>query len=433
MEFKRKWLQYVTVLLAMAVSLSGCGSGGSDGESRSRWQSDIRYFEEKLEATHPNLYWDISQAQYHEQIDQLYDASPDMQDYEIILELARIATMMAGYRDDHTSVWFRERQDGSFHHFPIKFKWFSDGVFAVKADSAYAAVLGKKLVRIEDTPIDDVVSALSDYISHCNDMWLKARASKYLRVSELLYVLGIIETRTSAVFCFEDDSGNAFDVEIEAILNIGVPGGITLPDPEPEDVLPLYMQNSEQNYWFTYLADDRVVYVAYNACENMPDQSFEEFTADLSAFVDIHETDKLVLDLRNNMGGNSEIIRPLQDVWAAYPYLDTKDRFYIAIGKYTFSSAMLNAVTLQYMTNGSLIGEPTGGRPPNGVYGDIVTFSLPNSGLMVTCSTQYFNYLGEDDPALSVAPDIQVPIASQDYFSRHDPVMEYILNNPLNE
>lgn len=432
MEFNCKWLRY-TIVLVVIGSLFGCGSGGSDGSGhkvQSRWQADIGYFAAKLEATHPNLFWKISRAKYHEQIDQLYVATPDMQDYEIILELARIATMMAGPRDDHTSVWFWGKQDASFHYFPFQVKWFSDGAFAVKADGACAGVLGNQLVRIDDTPIDDVVSALSDYISHCNDKWLEARAPEFLMVSELLYVLGITENRTSAVFSFEDESGTEFDMEIAAVLISDLTMKITLPDPEPEDALPLYMQNSEQNYWFTYLADNRVVYVAYNDCENRPDQRFEQFTGDLFAFIDTHETDKLVLDLRNNMGGDTEIIRPFLETLVTYPDLNTKDRFYIAIGKYTFSAAVDNAVYLQYVTNGCFIGEPTGGRPPNGVFGDIAVFSLPNSGLLVACSTQYFDILIDDEPDLSFLPDIQVPTASQDYLDRRDPVMDYILSHP---
>ena len=52
---------------------------------------------------------------------------------------------------------------------------------------------------------------------------------------------------------------------------------------------------------------------------------------------------------------------------------------------------MMNAVHLEQETQVLTVGEPTGGKPNN--FGEIKTFSLPNSGLTVRYSTKYIQDL----------------------------------------
>jgi hypothetical protein len=69
------------------------------------------------------------------------------------------------------------------------------------------------------------------------------------------------------------------------------------------------------------------------------------------------------------------------------------------------------------------VGEPTGGSPNS--YGDVAPARLPNSQLVVNCSTRYFSF--PQYPPGSMMPDVVVPLSSADYFARHDTFIAAVL------
>ena len=101
-----------------------------------------------------------------------------------------------------------------------------------------------------------------------------------------------------------------------------------------------------------------------------------------------------------------------------------RGHFFVIVGRRTFSSAVLNAITLKGSSEALFFGEPTGGKPNS--YGEIQTISLPRSGLAATCSTKLFEVVEGDPPAFN--PDITVQISSADYLAGRDAVLEEILN-----
>ncbi|MEZ6164493.1 MAG: hypothetical protein R3B67_08670 [Phycisphaerales bacterium] len=70
-----------------------------------------------------------------------------------------------------------------------------------------------------------------------------------------------------------------------------------------------------------------------------------------------------------------------------------------------------------------LIGEPTGGKPNH--FGQLGSFTLPNSGLRISHSTRWFQKV-EGDPD-SVHPDVLTPWRSEALFGGRDEVLEAAL------
>jgi uncharacterized protein (TIGR03437 family) len=107
-------------------------------------------------------------------------------------------------------------------------------------------------------------------------------------------------------------------------------------------------------------------------------------------------------------------------------------RFYGIIDKGTFSSGLLNAMSLKQPLPPELaaaavtvVGEGAGGQPAG--YGEIVGFTLPGSRLNGHYSTRFFESPSYIPNLPSFFPDIAVPNRSTDYFARHDPAMALIL------
>ena len=154
----------------------------------------------------------------------------------------------------------------------------------------------------------------------------------------------------------------------------------------------------------------------------MPTKSFADLVKEIIEFIPSHNVSKFVVDLRNNGGGNSSVIEPLSFLQSSS--LNKIGKLFVIIGRNTFSSALLNAISFKQNSNCLLIGEPTGGKPNS--YGEVLYFTLPNSGLITTYTTKYFTTMSGDPEALF--PDYKVDISFNDYINCKDPVMEFIKN-----
>ena len=94
------------------------------------------------------------------------------------------------------------------------------------------------------------------------------------------------------------------------------------------------------------------------------------------------------------------------------------------IGENTFSSAILNAVSLKDDARFTLVGTPTGGSINH--YGEIKSFTLPESKWEVYYSTKYFKMSRKYDGP--IRPDVTVTRTIEDYVSGRDAEMEYCLS-----
>src|SRR5262249_26093142 len=145
------------------------------------------------------------------------------------------------------------------------------------------------------------------------------------------------------------------------------------------DTTALYQRDSSLNYWFQYLSESQTLYVKYNRCVDASNLMFSSFAAKLLAFIDVNPVGRIVIDLRNNSGGNSSLVQPLVDgliqrVLSGQIRMDTPA--FVIIGRETFSSGLINAI--QFQSSGAkVVGEPSGGKP--NAYGEVKSFSLPRS------------------------------------------------------
>jgi C-terminal processing protease CtpA/Prc len=140
---------------------------------------------------------------------------------------------------------------------------------------------------------------------------------------------------------------------------------------------------------------------------------FDQVMAAISA----DPTAKVVIDLRHNPGGNSALLEPLIARLSGL-----RGRLYTVIGRKTFSSAILNALSLARI-GATLIGEPAAGKPSH--HGEVKTFPLPRSGLIVMYSTKYFR--NPDHETDSLLPEIPVELSYADWAAGRDPVLGAIL------
>ena len=384
-----------------------------------KWVEDINFLSSELPQKHKNLFFQKNKEDFFNEIASLKMSIDSLSDYEIKLQIAKI---VASIRDAHTSVPLNITI-----LLPIELYWFSDGLYVTATLPQYKEILYCKITKVNKLEIEEVIISLSSIISYENETYLKSQLPKYFPAIELLYDLGLVNDIDILELTFEDENKKTRTLELKSLplRDWREKHSLINNDLVHSNNLPLYRKNSSKNYWFEYIDVASIVYFKYNACRDMLPIDMFTFCKNLLQFIEEHDVEKLIIDLRNNFGGNSSLLTPFIEDIKNCDKINKIGKLFVIIGRETFSSALLNAFFFKKNTSAIFLGEPTGGKP--NCYGELKRFTLKNSGLTVCYSTQYYKII-EDDTLPSLLPDVNIALTIQDYVNNQDPCFEYIIN-----
>lgn len=429
------WARRLPLVLILTLSLHRAEAQAARDQARLQ---DLNFVSTQLPKLHVNFFFQLDPAAYSNAVSALQAQIPTLTDAQFYVSLAQLAAM-AG--DAHTYIAL----DGSaaagagFQTFPLNFLWLDDGIIVTGAAAEYSQAIGSRLVQIGETPIDKVVSLLATVIPSENPQWLHYRVQSYLRGQQILEGLGILPQSASSALTFQDLAGHQFTLQVSPATETLI--FAPLPSQGP---LSLYLTsnanllNTGRSYSFTYAAASRLLYVRYLRCQNDSANPFPAFAASVLQTLDSNPVDTFVLDLRDNTGGDSNVINPLFNglFQRAAPLLANPNfRAYEAINKGTFSSGLDDAMALKsdalqadrqnpglgIASRFVVIGEPTGGKPAH--FGSVTGFALPSSRLSGQYSTAYYSAPVGIPDGPSFNPDVAVTVRSTDFFARMDPVV----------
>ncbi len=381
-----------------------------NGASQSAWRDDLHLMYEKMKT---------AQA-----VTQLEADIPYLTDEQIKVGLMQIVALV----DGHTQIGIFQ-QALQFHLYGLRLYNFNDGIYIVDAQPSYQEAIGKKLVAVGSTDIENLTKQVSTVAQHDNDMMLKLTTAFYMVVPEVLHAMNIVEDVDQPKFVVEDKTGERFTfnpvpLTLDEYLKWSNGTFITLP-PDP-DVLYLQHQYDEA-FWYTYLADSKTLYIQYNEVVRAATsgKTMQQFADELDAFVKTAPIDRTVVDLRHNTGGDNHFYPPLLDLLRNNMVINRPDKLYIIIGRMTLSAAVNFATELEQSVHPIFVGEPTG-APPN-LYADARPLILQHSKMQVDISSQFIQKSTANDHRLAIEPTIPVQLSSTDYFNGRDPALEAIL------
>lgn len=383
-----------------------------------KWTEDLEQLALELPQGHKNLFFNMNKDDFQKQIQNLNNNIDNYDDCMISVDIAAIA---ASARDAHTTAIMPITR-----FIPFEFYWFPEGIYIITCFGEAADAVNCKVTHLNGIPIEEVIQRVELIVSHENDAFLKAQLPKYLQAVEVLYGLEVIDEFDHVELSLETVGGEVLDITVptygykefksKTIKNVNVSG----------TNLPLYRRNKDKNYWRYFIAESNTLYFNYNSCREMQDVSVESFSMDLIEFINQEDVRRLVIDLRNNLGGNSTLLEPFIKDLSKCEKLNRIGGIFVILGRETFSSALLNAYALKNKTKAIFIGEATGGKP--NCYGEVKFFNLKNSKLQIRYSTEYYK-LVEDDEQQSFFPDVITEVTIKDYFDNRDPCMDYALSD----
>ncbi|HWT73778.1 MAG TPA: S41 family peptidase [Mobilitalea sp.] len=414
---KKKWLKVLVGIVLTILILCGAGytawklaldpyretvnynmvSKDLDTElTKEQAQEDLEYLFTHLKNYHPAYVdgskelTDAVEKQYKQEVSQLGDTVTVLQMWQACTRIT--ATM----HDGHTGVYEYTFQ-----------KKYLDGNPNELAD--------KEIISINGVAIEDLYKTFCSQFSYELDSYADYEFHNLIALEEYLRFLGINTTDGVDITYLQNDTENTVHYTFKSMS---------------EETQP---KNSTDYKFVTYSIDEATNSAMFTltAC----DYNDEYLTILEEFFTKVKEAKigNIIVDLRNNGGGNSMVVNAFLsylniDSYQSY-YGDVRfgpilwksksgivknekqekvfdGRLYVLTSSQTFSSANMFAVMVSDNKIGTIVGEITGNMPSS--YGDVLSFRMPNSRLYIGVSGKVFHRPDSSLDSEPLIPDVQV-------------------------
>lgn len=380
------------------------------------------------------------------------DAAADMTDAQFYLAIAEAVALAD---NGHTNISYRP-QYTEFNSIGARLHALSDGIYIVSAAPDKSQTLGRRVVAVEDKPIDTLRAELGKYRGG-SETWRTLYSTLIIESPELLEASGNAKSSDKIELTIESETGDLERVQFE---------GLSLEDPEnaprrrawkalvpgeasagfegwshilggEASLVPRYLTNPSE--LLSYELGGNGLYIRALPGFKAGDQSIK---AAYKSMLEGHpdgSLDYLVVDFRLHDGG--DYTKSMAFAKAAPKAVKEDGDVYIITGPNTFSAAIVTTAMLKYYSGdrGIIIGEQMGDRER--FWAERGTdFQLPNSGYHINYATGYHDWengcKGErycftmneihEVPAGSLSPEIDIPQDFGSYQRGEDVVMNWI-------
>jgi hypothetical protein len=383
------------------------------------WIEDIKAYKANLEKHHIDLYHKISKVEFEQELKTIQSNLNSKTDIDVIIDLMRLTQKIG---DGHTAFSLRGFKT---HLFPIEIDKIGEQWRIVKTTDKHKNLLGKTLIAIDGRTmkhIENEISKVAQYIE--NKQSKTIRAAQYAMISELLHGLHLTNNALSATFTFSDKNKKKTEVRLEAINSKDYYDNVefkTLEIAIPEIEKPNALQHDF--LWFSPIKTTDAIYIKFESYPSF--EEMEKFGASVLNHINTNNSKQIVIDLRNNGGGNFFIGTFLAYYLNLADSIDWKSGVYVLTDKVTFSAGTSNASQFRQILNAKIVGEPTGSNPTG--YQDMGQFKLPNSGMTITYSKRLFRF--QEKVTQGIQPDVFIAYDWQSYSKGIDNMMQWVIND----
>ncbi|MFM9911401.1 MAG: S41 family peptidase [Chitinophagaceae bacterium] len=404
-------------------------------------REDFRFFRSKLENKHPNLYQYTSKEILNLYFDSLYtsiNAPMNERSFYTILTL-----LNAKIKDGHTmqlpgasAINYHVKNDG---YFPFYVTIVSNRLFVNMNCTADSTILdGDEIISINEKQTKNILDYLlerqiHDGVNQTYPVWILTNYFKE-------YYSFSFGNPTTFSLIVKNSNGEEKRTTVGALSkdSIRFYRQANYTHKIPVAAKGISMDINSQTGIATVMIrsfDKEILKSTYK-------QQYNEVLREIFKEIEEKQVKELILDLRNNQGGDwapgtlllsylireplkflensiqSKIINPKPNSY--------KNNLYVLINGGSFSITGIIASYLELTKRGVLIGEEAGGNKTL-LSGEPVSFTLPNTKIECQSSTQKFIIRNGKDDGHGVLPEFCVVADRKSILSNSDPVMEKVL------
>ncbi len=216
------------------------------------------------------------------------------------------------------------------------------------------------MLKINDFTVEELIKKIKKSLPCSNEAWLKAKTEEFLSDLNIINEL-----------CLSYNDTSIFTIEIK-----GKQKDYVL---SPNKEIKL---EEDKNYEITLL--DKVIKISYSKCVPPKTGSVIDFVNNVKQISKQNNITNFIIDIRGNTGGDNTIIYPLLDFLKGpnFNVITLTDKNVFSSGRF----ALIDLINIGSRTFGEEIGTSLN------CFGNVKTFNLPNTNLIITYSTKYFDY-----------------------------------------
>ncbi|MCD8101162.1 MAG: S41 family peptidase [Alistipes sp.] len=419
------------IALSLAFTFSTAYPSGPERQDISRLQAiaDIDSMTAYIRGTHPDMFAHCPEEVYNATADRVKASLPDSMDIAELYKHIGILPPLLG--DGHTSIYSGDvfKVFDGIPVFPLFMKFdLTDGSF-------YLPHSHKRVVSVNGHDAEEIAARMKTYASGESDAFRLQRVElEFPALMHLLYPAG------EYTIAYVDEDALTDQIEYMTVDAAPVDLGKDYP----------FALSAEAPYSYSFMDDISTCVLDFRKFNGL--EKFSELIREMFTEMERRGTENLIIDLRRNGGGNSELGDELFQYISPCPFLQYggmtvrvsrylreafnnndlgaedgihtfdntpddliglrdnplrftgKGNIYLLTGTYTFSSAADFVWAFQYFGMGTVVGEETGGWIV--CFGDVIHRRMPNSGIPVGCSwKKFYGYGATDDDTHGVIPD----------------------------
>src|SRR5947208_11308013 len=136
------------------------------------WNADLDTLQRELPKIHPNAFHATTAEKFNSDIASLRASTATLPPHFVAAEIARIVASIgdghtrltlpvdpnAGFFSGHTPTKLPDDPALRFHHLPVRFAWFADGLVITSA--ANRSLIGHRVSRIGTKSVEEAVKAM---------------------------------------------------------------------------------------------------------------------------------------------------------------------------------------------------------------------------------------------------------------------------------
>lgn len=383
-----------------------------------QWSADIDFLQHELERRHINVYHKVGATFFKRELLRIKQHLASLTETQAAIELMRLVKQVG---DGHTqfAYWGSE-----YHRYPLELHLFGNDLRVISITRQHKQLLGAKLIAIEGIASEKLQRLITPILQGVENIHsAQQRLAETIPIAEILHGLNISPNVQKASFTFELPTGEEVNLSLDSLPSqkINKQAMDSLEQPLSTYFSPTNISIEGLDLQLSH--DNQIAYLDFHHYPDFP--AMQNFAEDLIDLLRKKNTKEVIIDLRNNGGGDFFV--GLQLAWALIMIdeLNWRDGVYVLIGRKTFSAAMSNAVQYRQLLNATLVGEPTGANPVG--FQDAGTFTLPHSKWTVMYSKRLYKF--QETPMAGVQPDILLPLDWELFKRGRDNQLEWILNN----